>query len=208
MNTRDSYLPTSAQVDGAAQEGPALWLLSDDLRFGGRFRCLSDGQRGQRRYTNDFGEPPRLPTQFDMDTRMDTPHDPSRTHKQVIILRNDLNMRKGKMIAQGAHASMKAVLDAGAVQEIDGRRCLVIPLDDERLGPWLEGKFAKIAVRAESEAELLELHAQAQAAGVISSLIQDAGLTEFGGVPTYTALAIGPDVKEDLDPLTGHLKLL
>ncbi len=30
-------------------------------------------------------------------------------HKQVIVLRKDLNMRKGKMVAQGAHASMRAV---------------------------------------------------------------------------------------------------
>lgn len=29
-----------------------------------------------------------------------------RTHKQTIVLRTDLNMRKGKMVAQGAHASM------------------------------------------------------------------------------------------------------
>ena len=31
-------------------------------------------------------------------------------HKQVIVLRKDLNMRKGKMVAQGAHASMAALL--------------------------------------------------------------------------------------------------
>ena len=31
--------------------------------------------------------------------------------KQVIVLRKDLNMRKGKMVAQGAHASMKVFFD-------------------------------------------------------------------------------------------------
>jgi len=31
--------------------------------------------------------------------------------KQVIVLRKDLQMRKGKMIAQGAHASMKVFFD-------------------------------------------------------------------------------------------------
>jgi PTH2 family peptidyl-tRNA hydrolase len=35
-------------------------------------------------------------------------------HKQTIVLRKDLNMRKGKMIAQGAHASMRAILMLGA----------------------------------------------------------------------------------------------
>lgn len=31
--------------------------------------------------------------------------------KQVIVMRKDLNMRKGKMVAQGAHASMAVLLD-------------------------------------------------------------------------------------------------
>lgn len=30
--------------------------------------------------------------------------------KQVIVMRKDLNMRRGKQIAQGAHASMAALL--------------------------------------------------------------------------------------------------
>ena len=33
--------------------------------------------------------------------------------KQVIVMRRDLNMRKGKMVAQGAHASMAVLLNAG-----------------------------------------------------------------------------------------------
>jgi PTH2 family peptidyl-tRNA hydrolase len=45
-------------------------------------------------------------------------------------------------------------------------------------------------------------------AGLIAALIQDAGLTEFGGVPTYTALAIGPDEEAKVDELTKDLKLL
>ena len=117
-------------------------------------------------------------------------------------------MRKGKMIAQGAHASMKAVLDLASVEVVNGRRSLVIPLDDARVAPWLEGGFTKIAVSVDSEAELLALHEKALGEGKICSLIQDAGLTEFGGVPTFTAVAIGPDAKDALDPLTGHLKPL
>jgi PTH2 family peptidyl-tRNA hydrolase len=45
-------------------------------------------------------------------------------------------------------------------------------------------------------------------AGLITALIQDAGLTEFGGVPTYTALAIGPDIDTKIDELTKDLPLL
>ena len=45
-------------------------------------------------------------------------------------------------------------------------------------------------------------------AGLLCSLIQDAGLTEFDGVPTYTCCAIGPNWDEDVNKITGHLKLL
>jgi PTH2 family peptidyl-tRNA hydrolase len=124
-------------------------------------------------------------------------------HKQTIVLRKDLNMRKGKMIAQGAHASLHAVLTLGRQ---DGDK-FVIPLD-ERLSLWLRGSFKKICVCVNSEAELLALHEKAESLGLITSLIQDAGLTEFGGVPTYTALAVGPDRADRVDEVTGHLPLL
>jgi PTH2 family peptidyl-tRNA hydrolase len=124
-------------------------------------------------------------------------------HKQIIVLRKDLNMRKGKMIAQGAHASLRAILKLG-MQVGDS---FVIPLD-ERLAPWLLGRFKKICVGVNSEAELLALHEKAQAAGLITSLIKDAGLTEFGGVPTYTAVAVGPDRADRVDAITGGLPLL
>jgi PTH2 family peptidyl-tRNA hydrolase len=71
-------------------------------------------------------------------------------HKQTIVLRKDLNMRKGKMVAQGAHASMRAILMLGH----QDARNFVIPLD-ERLEPWLLGRFKKICVSVNSEAELL-----------------------------------------------------
>jgi PTH2 family peptidyl-tRNA hydrolase len=124
-------------------------------------------------------------------------------HKQVIVLRKDLNMRKGKMVAQGAHASLRAILQLG---HRDGGS-FVIPLD-ERLEPWLLGRFKKICVSVNSQSELLAVHERAQAAGLISALILDAGLTEFGGVPTYTAVAVGPDREDRVDAVTGSLPLL
>jgi peptidyl-tRNA hydrolase, PTH2 family len=128
---------------------------------------------------------------------------PSAEHKQVIVLRKDLNMRKGKMVAQGAHASMAAILKL-AVREGDR---LVIPLD-ERIEPWLLGRFTKICVSVNSEAELLAIHEKSLAAGVLTSLILDSGVTEFGGVPTNTAVAVGPDQVSKVDAITGGLPLL
>lgn len=98
---------------------------------------------------------------------------------------------------------MRAILMLG---HREGDR-FVIPLD-QRFEPWLLGRFKKICVSVNSEAELLALYQKSQAAGLITALIQDAGLTELGGVPTYTALAVGPDTEERVDSITGTLPLL
>lgn len=118
--------------------------------------------------------------------------------KQIIILRKDLNMRKGKMVAQGAHASMAVILDE--------QRKSHHPTP--AVAEWLGGSFTKICVSVDSEDELVQLYTEAVAQGIPCALIRDAGHTEFGGVPTLTAVAIGPEYPEKLDPLTKHLKLL
>lgn len=113
--------------------------------------------------------------------------------KQIIVMRKDLNMRTGKMIAQGAHASMKATL---------------ANLDHPNVKEWLQGAFTKIAVSVNSEEELFEIYNKAKDASLIAELITDAGRTEFNNVPTNTCIAIGPAKHEDLVEITGHLKLL
>jgi PTH2 family peptidyl-tRNA hydrolase len=129
--------------------------------------------------------------------------------KQVIVIRKDLGMRKGKMIAQGAHASMKAVLDQLDLNQGNEIATFVLDINkNEALFEWLSQKFTKIVVGCHSEEELLELYEKAKKAQLICSLIQDIGATEFHGQPTYTAIAIGPDEEEYIDSITGHLKLL
>ncbi len=128
--------------------------------------------------------------------------------KQVIIIRKDLKMRKGKVASQVSHASMKAILDEGYVQAAElGLDTFIIPMSNE-MQDWMVGIFTKICVSVDSEEELLNTYQQAKDAGLLCSLIRDAGLTEFGGVPTYTAVAIGPARNEDVDKITGNLKLL
>ena len=140
--------------------------------------------------------------------------------KQVIVMRDDLNMRKGKMIAQGAHASMKSLIDGGqksskperyethnGMSTTHRRHFIEIELN----GPtkeWLDGSFAKICVRVSSEDALLAIDSKARRAGIQVALIQDAGKTEFHNVPTYTCLALGPDDSDKIDKITGELKLL
>jgi len=130
----------------------------------------------------------------------------SYTVKQVIILRKDLNMRKGKMVAQGAHASMAVLLNAGEVSDRDDSWFEISMNDDMK--QWLTTSFAKICVSVNSEEELHNLYRQATKAGLPASIIKDAGFTEFNGVPTYTAVAIGPAKAVEIDLITGDLKLL
>ena len=85
------------------------------------------------------------------------------TVKQVIILRKDLNMRKGKMGAQGAHASWKVFLDD--VEHPWSGWVIKIPLWIAAK-EWLTGTFTKVVCGCDSEAELLALHEAANAAGI------------------------------------------
>jgi PTH2 family peptidyl-tRNA hydrolase len=113
--------------------------------------------------------------------------------KQILVIRKDLGMRKGKMIAQGAHASLKAVLEFREHVFVE---------------TWLQDAFTKIVVSVNSEEELLEIFNQASASLLPRALIKDAGRTEFHGEATYTAVAVGPAPADILDPITGRLKLL
>lgn len=117
--------------------------------------------------------------------------------KQVLVVRKDLNMRKGKIAAQAAHASMAAVV---------GRDGIVF--DHPNIKEWLAGIFTKICVGTDSEQELIDIYERAKVANLPCSLIQDSGLTEFKNVPTYTAVAVGPAKVDVVDQITGHLRLL
>lgn len=136
--------------------------------------------------------------------------------KQMLIVRRDLKMRKGKIAAQASHASVEAVLRAIVKEnrraelttDSEGYAFLDAPEGEESpLTDWFRYGMAKICVYVDSEEALLELDRWAREAGVITALIQDAGLTEFHGEPTYTALAFEPLEAETADALTGGLPL-
>ena len=127
-----------------------------------------------------------------------------RAAKQVIVMRKDLNMRKGKMIAQGAHASLRVILDAGAAASATSYQITMT----EPMAQWMTGRFAKVCVGVTSEAELDDIVAKARAAGLPCALIVDAGKTEFHGVPTKTCCAVGPAWSDEIDAITGALGLL
>jgi len=138
--------------------------------------------------------------------------------KQVILVRRDLGMRRGKEIAQGAHASIAFLTNLMSNLRGDleafghGKPEVVVPMAvdlglDEEAWAWINDRFTKVVLQVFSEEELLDYHQKALDAGLRANLIQDSGQTEFGGELTYTTCAIGPNYAEAIDKVTGDLRL-
>ncbi|MCD6383361.1 MAG: peptidyl-tRNA hydrolase [Thermoplasmata archaeon] len=115
-------------------------------------------------------------------------------YKMVIVVRTDLELGKGKMAAQVAHAAVTASYTAWRRKRDLFKR-------------WYEEGQRKVVLKVRSLQELMEIKETAESLGLITALIKDAGLTQ---IPpgTVTALGIGPEKEEVLDRITGHLKLL
>ncbi|KAG5896648.1 hypothetical protein JTB14_021294 [Gonioctena quinquepunctata] len=111
----------------------------------------------------------------------------------IIGVRNDLKMQKGKVAAQCGHAAVAAYAKA-------------LKQEPKALKHWMKYGGTKIAVRIDSEEEMMMLDKCAKETNVLSSVIRDAGQTQVAP-GTRTVIAIGPAPKSILDKITGHLKL-
>lgn len=134
--------------------------------------------------------------------------------KQVIVIRKDLKMRRGKEIAQGSHASiafltkrLQKYWDRGWFRRLFRRIFRFEKPFQSVAEEWIRGIFTKVCLKVDSEKELLEIEGKARKAGLEVHLITDRGITEFHGVPTHTCLAIGPAEADKIDEITGDLKL-
>lgn len=129
--------------------------------------------------------------------------------KQVIIVRKDLGMNKGKLMSQAAHASMKVFVDRLEYKEtINNGNTPVYRLETTcNMSEWLDGVFTKVVLAVKSEEEMVTLTQKAREAGIPCAEIIDNGTTAFNGVPTLTTAAIGPDLSSKIDAITGHLPL-
>ena len=101
---------------------------------------------------------------------------PETKFKQVIVMRHDLKMRRGKQIAQGAHTSMSFF--SRRMQQNES-----VSLSDftDAQRAWIEGAFAKVCCRVDSEEELDEIFEKASSSGLEVHLITDSVKTEFHG---------------------------
>ena len=115
-------------------------------------------------------------------------------YKMVIVVRTDLGMSVGKMIAQACHAAVACSEQAKKTHSKHWAR-------------WRDEGAKKVALEAESFEELKELMRKAEQLDIVYVLIQDAGHTEVAP-GTTTCLGLGPDQAQRVDKVTGNLPLL
>jgi PTH2 family peptidyl-tRNA hydrolase len=115
-------------------------------------------------------------------------------YKQVIILRSDLDMSKGKMTAQACHAAVSSAEKARITYPIWWKE-------------WMNEGQSKIVLKVESKLKLLKLEKETIENKLPSTLVRDKGLTE---IPpgTITSLGIGPAPVRLVNKITGELPLL
>jgi len=114
-------------------------------------------------------------------------------YKQVIIIRNDLKMGKGKIAAQASHASLEAFL-------------LTSKKNPSAVSNWQEIGQKKVVLKVDSKDELLRLFQEVK--NILPAvLIKDAGLTQLAS-PDVTCVGIGPIKETEVDRFTKKYKLL
>jgi PTH2 family peptidyl-tRNA hydrolase len=115
-------------------------------------------------------------------------------YKQVIVVRTDLKMGKGKTCAQAAHAALGSAEKASRYEK-------------RWYEAWKGEGQKKVVVKIKGEKELYRLYEDAKGLGLPCFIVNDAGLTQLPP-GTTTALAIGPAPEDKVDRVTGELGLL
>jgi peptidyl-tRNA hydrolase, PTH2 family len=115
-------------------------------------------------------------------------------YKQVILIRNDLKMSKGKTAAQASHAAVEASLNSKKKHRII-------------FSAWRLSGMKKVVLKVSSQKELYQYAQQAKEQGITTAIIADAGMTELKP-GTVTAVAIGPEKDAKIDQITGKLQTL
>ncbi len=112
-------------------------------------------------------------------------------YKQVILVREDLKLPKGKLAAQASHASVSALLKS----------------HKDTISKWKAQGMKKVVLKVKDEKELMKYKQMAEDKGLVTALVTDAGRTvlEPG---TITCLGIGPEDEEIIDKVSGNLKMV
>jgi peptidyl-tRNA hydrolase len=114
--------------------------------------------------------------------------------KQVIVVRNDLNMKKGEIAVQVAAASLKFLVENN--ESSRGDQIFVTLSNNEAC--WLTGSFSQVVLGVDSEEQLQDIMSRA----------------EFMGIETHanakgdkiTCVALGPDNASVINKIVHRLK--
>ncbi len=112
-------------------------------------------------------------------------------YKQVIIVRMDLGLPRGKICSQVGHACVEAVLRS----------------DIKIVKKWRSSGMAKIVVKVKNLRELRKYERLAKQVGLVTAVITDAGRT-IVSPGTVTCMGVGPAPEKEIDKITSELKLL
>ena len=121
----------------------------------------------------------------------DVNDDVNMEYKQVILVREDLKLPKGKMAVQVAHASSAALIKSHK--------------DD--IKKWQSEGLKKVVLKVNDEKDLFRYKQEAEDLGMVTALITDAGKTVVAP-GTITCLGIGPDKEDKIDKVSGSLKMV
>ena len=102
-------------------------------------------------------------------------------------------MPKGKMAAQVAHGAVDAALKSEKE-------------NSTYFGAWRQEGMKKVVLYVDDLDELIKFKNFFDQAGIVNSLIKDAGRTYFSK-PTISVLGVGPDKEDKIDEISGDLKL-
>jgi len=122
-------------------------------------------------------------------------------YKQAIVVRADLKMSQAKFGVEIAHASVGAIY-----QTLANPIEISAYLSKETLSGWFSEGFRKIILKVPSDKEILQLERKCKDLHIPHFVVYDFGLTELEP-NTLTCIGIGPDLNENVDKVTGRLRL-
>lgn len=114
--------------------------------------------------------------------------------KMVIAVRRDLDLGKGKIAAQVAHAAVMCALKAEKYEK-------------KLFKEWIREGQRKVVIRVDTLSALMELKRKVEIMGLVHEIITDAGHTQIEP-GTITCLGIGPVEEDVIEPVTGEYSLL
>ncbi|KAG5176112.1 peptidyl-tRNA hydrolase PTH2-domain-containing protein [Tribonema minus] len=114
--------------------------------------------------------------------------------KLVLVVNSELKMGKGKVAAQCCHATLGCYKTARR----HAPNCVK---------SWEYLAQAKICVKCPEESEMWQIREKAEAAGLVTYMVADAGRTQIPS-GSRTVLGIGPAPETAFLGITDHLKLM